>query len=326
MAFPVHRLRRLKRTEGIRRMVRETTLTRDDLILPLFVSGGENVSKPLDAIPGHNLLSGAPLLDECRRIYDLGIPAVLLFGIPEAGQKDPLASCADSPQNPANLAAARIKRAVPHLVIITDLCLCEYTDTGHCGVLKNQEIDNDLTLERIRKIALSQAQSGSDIIAPSGVMDGTVQAIRTTLDEAGFAHVLTMPYSAKYASRFYGPFKQATNSAPGESKHATHQLDVGNSRQAMSKIRHDVESGADLIIIKPALTSLDIITRTKECFDVPVAAYDVSGFYRLLYDSTASSPSERCGLMLEVLTCVKRAGADLMITYFAKEAAAFLSR
>jgi porphobilinogen synthase len=326
MAFPVHRLRRLKRTEGIRRMVKETALTRDDLILPLFVSEEENISRPLEAIPGHNLLSGSPLLDEARRIYDLGIPAVLLFGIPDAGDKDPRASAADSSGNAVNVAAGRIKRAVPDLVVITDLCLCEYTDSGHCGVLRNQEIDNDLTLERIRKIALSQAQSGSDIIAPSGVMDGTVQAIRTTLDEAGFADVLTMPYSAKFASRFYGPFKQATNSAPGESKHATHQLDVGNSRQAMSKIRQDVEAGADLVIIKPALTSLDIISRARDCFDVPLAAYDVSGFYKLIHDSTASSSSERCGLMLEVLTCVKRAGADLIITYFAKDAAVFLSR
>jgi porphobilinogen synthase len=322
----VPRLRRLRRTENIRRMVRETDLRPDDLILPLFVGAHPDLDLPLSAIPGSRILSGGPLVEEAKRVRDLGIPALLLFPIVGPEDKDESGGSACREDGAVQEATRLLNKYVPELLLITDLCLCEYTSHSHCGVLKNGEIDNDLTLEVICRAAVSQAGAGADVIAPSGMMDGCVGALRGALDHAGFSTVMTMPYSAKFASRLYGPFKAATNSAPGESKHATHQLDVANSRQALEKIRLDVEQGADIVIVKPDLTSLDIIASARERFAVPIAGYNVSGIYNLVCASTADNPVERFCLMMEILTCVRRAGADLIITYFAKEAARFLGQ
>jgi porphobilinogen synthase len=326
MSERIRRLRRLRRTETVRRMVREIDLRPDDFILPLFVAGGRNVDHPLPAIPGMRVLSGEPLIEEAKRVRDLGIPALLLFPIVAPEDKDESGSGACRQGGAVQEATVLLKKQVPEILVITDLCLCEYTSHSHCGVLKNGEIDNDLSLEMIRQAALCQAEAGADVVAPSGMMDGSVAVIRAALDEGGHSSVMTMPYSAKFASRLYGPFKTATNSAPGESKHATHQLDIANRRQALEKISQDVEQGADMIIVKPDLTSLDIIAAARERFSVPIAGYNVSGIYNLVCAATADNQCERVGLMMEILTCVRRAGADLIITYFAKEAARLLGR
>jgi porphobilinogen synthase len=318
------RLRRLRRTGGIRSMVRETALLPDDFILPLFISEEEHVSCPLPAIPGAKILSGRHLVEEVREVADLGIPAVLLFGMLPESARDERASAAYSPNGAIQRAVQAIRKAVPDMVVITDLCLCEYTDHGHCGLLRNGEIDNDMTLDCIRTVAVSHAEAGADIIAPSGMMDGVVRAIREALDESGQQQVMTMPYSAKFESRFYGPFKDATNSVPSESLHATHQLDIANSRQALAEIRRDVEEGADIVIVKPALTSLDIIAQARQAFSLPIAAYDVSGTYALFYNAAGTDLVERNAIMMEILTCIRRSGADLVITYYAKEGVRYL--
>ncbi len=270
-------------------------------------------------------MSGVHLIEEARGLYDAGVRAVLLFGVPAESEKDNEATASWNPAGCVQRAVRELKGSVPGLVVVTDLCLCEYTRHGHCGLLRNGEIDNDLTLEAIRKAALAQAQAGADIIAPSGMMDGAVQAIRSVLDRSGYANVLTMPYSAKFASALYGPFKQATNSAPAESKHATHQVDVANARQAMEEIRQDIDEGADIVIVKPALSSLDIITSARRRFHVPIAAYNVSGEYNMIRAAAGDDPAERMRLALELLTCIKRAGADLIITYFARDIVGALS-
>jgi porphobilinogen synthase len=323
MTFPTHRLRRLRRSDSIRRLVRETHLSADDLICPLFVTGEKNVSLPLASLPGVSLLSGHPLVEEARRIRDAGVPAVLLFPVPAESDKDETASMASSPEGPAQQAVRLIKSAVPDLAVITDLCLCEYTRSGHCGLLRGAEIDNDLTLDRLRHAAVSQAEAGADGIAPSAMMDGMVRTIRASLDEAGHQQVLTIPYSAKFASHLYGPFKEATRSNPAESRHATHQIDVANGRQALAEIGRDVEEGADIVIIKPALSSLDIVSGARRRFDVPIAAFSVSGEYRMVL-AAETSDAGRQALMMELLTSIKRAGADMIITYFARAAAAVL--
>ena len=325
MAFPVHRLRRLRRSQGIRRLVRETRLHVDDLIMPLFVAGEDDVRQPLEALPGVDLLSGRHLNEEARELAALGVPAVLLFGVPQESDKDDGATAAWDPRGCVPRAVRELKRAAPGLVVITDLCLCEYTRHGHCGLLRDGEIDNDLTLEAICRAAVAQAEAGADVVAPSGMMDGTVQAIRRALDGDGHAGVLTMPYSAKFASALYGPFKEATRSAPSESKHATHQVDVADARQALLEIGRDVEEGADIVIVKPALTSLDIIASARREFDVPIAAYNVSGEYNMILAAAEGDPLEKARLALETLTCIKRAGAGLIITYFAKEIAGSLA-
>lgn len=325
MTYPVTRLRRLKRTEGIRRMVRETRVSADDLIYPLFVTGGENFRQPLDAIEGASLLAGAPLVEEAKAVRDLGIPAVLLFAVLEESEKDENAACGYDPGGAVPQAVRRIKHEVPDLVVITDLCLCEYTSHGHCGILVGGEIHNERTLECLCRMALAHARAGVDMVAPSGVMDGVVRALRSALDGEGLQNVATMPYSAKFASALYGPFKAATRSAPRESKHATHQVDVANRRAALHKIRQDIEEGADAVIVKPALTSLDIIAQARAEFPVPIAAYNVSGEHRMLGSLGAGDPAARMRLALEALTCIKRAGADMIITYFAKEVAASLT-
>jgi len=324
MAFPIHRPRRLRYKETLRKMVRETKLSVDDLIYPLFVVGEDNVKSPLHEIPGCYLLSGKYLVEEAKAISGLGIPAVLIFGIPSESEKDENASGAYSSEGPTQKAVTTLKSAVPELIVITDTCLCEYTSDGHCGIVKDNQIDNDLTLEIIKKAALSQAKSGSDVIAPSGMMDGVVQAIRTTLDDAGYHETLTMPYSAKYASNLYGPFKGATKSKPKISKHATHQLDFANRREALREVRLDIDEGADIIMIKPALFYLDIVWCVKREFDIPVAAYNVSGEYAMILAAGKRHLIDSDQVMLETLICIKRAGADMIVTYFAKSAAGLL--
>ncbi len=324
MAYPVHRLRRLRRAEGLRNLVRETRLCPEDLIAPLFVASGRDERRPLAALPGVDLLAGSRLVEETRGLVEAGVQAVLLFGVPEDSEKDEGATAAWDPDGCVQRAVRELKRALPGAVVITDLCLCEYTRHGHCGLLRDGEIDNDRTLEAVQKAALAQAEAGADIIAPSGMMDGAVQAIRAVLDRSGFPGVSIMPYSAKFASALYGPFKEATRSAPAESKHATHQVDVANARQALLEIEHDVAEGADIVIVKPALSSLDIIAEARRRFSVPVAAYNVSGEYNMILAAAGDSRSERTRLALEILTCIKRAGADLIITYFAREIAGVL--
>ena len=326
MSFPVHRTRRLRRTENIRRMVRETRLSPADLVCPLCVTAEENVRRPLAALPGVDLLSGNHLLHEVQELRDLGIPSVLMFGVLNESDKDDDASSAHSDNGPVQLAIRQIKEAVPELCVISDLCFCEYKPDNHCGFLRDGEIDNDLTLEHLRKAAVSLANAGSDMIAPAGMMDGSVQAIRSALDQAGCGHVLTMPYSAKFASALYGPFKEATRSAPRQGLHATHQIDPANGRQALTRIAQDIEEGADIVIVKPALGYLDLVREARDRFDVPIAAYNVSSEYTMLLSASRGDARARVQLIIEALTCIKRAGADLIITYFAKEAASLFHR
>lgn len=326
MSFPIHRTRRLRRTDGIRQLVRETRLSPSDLVYPLFVTDEPNVRRPLPALPGIDLLSGDELLDEVRELRNLGIPVVLMFGIPDESEKDEEASAASSEHGPVQVAIRRIKKAVPELCVISDLCFCEYKPDNHCGFLRNGEIDNDVTLEHLGRAAVSLADAASDMIAPSGMMDGSVQATRTALDRAGHQRVATMPYSAKFASAFYGPFKDATHSAPGESLHATHQIYPANRRQALAKIAQDIEEGADIVIVKPATAYLDIVREARDRFDTPIAAYSVSSEYTMLLSASGGDPLNRTRLMMEALTGIKRAGADMIITYFAKEAARELRR
>lgn len=321
MSVPIRRLRRLRQSEAIRRLVRESVLSVDDLICPLFVTGRPDVQEPLGALPSVQLLSGVPLVREVTMLRELGVPAVLLFAVLDDHDKDRAASLSWSVAGPVHQAVRQIKGAVPEIVVIADLCLCEYTVDGHCGFLKDGVIDNDLTLEGLQKAAVSLAASGADVIAPSGMMDGVVSALRSALDAAGFQRVSTMPYSAKFASGLYGPFKAATRSAPVESHHATHQLDVANSRQAMEEIRLDVDEGADVIIVKPALGYLDIVAEARRHFGVPIAAYNVSGEYNMILAAAGDDAASRERLMIEMLTCIKRAGADMIITYFAADAA-----
>lgn len=326
MTFPMRRPRRLRQSLALRELVRETTLAPADFIHPLFVAADLDACRPIPGIPGMNHLSGRPLEEEVRAIADLGIPAVLLFGMPHPEDKDDLAKSASSPTGSTQEAVRVIRKAAPGLAVITDLCLCEFNNTGHCGVFRDGKIDNDLTLERIRDIAVSQAAAGANVVAPSGMMDGVVQAIRSALDEAQFSEVLVMPYSAKFASQLYGPFKKATDSTPSESLHATHQIDIANRREALREIALDVDEGADIVIVKPATSSLDIIAEAHRRFSVPIAAYHVSGSYRMLWDSAGDDEAARCALMMEALTCIRRAGADMIITYFAKEAARLTGR
>ena len=270
------------------------------------------------------MLAGRAIEEEAIALWGLGVPAVLLFAVLAKNQKDEVASAALVADNAACQAIKRLKQSRPELVVIADLCLCEYTSHGHCGILKNGCIDNGKTLEVLSEAALVMAQAGADVIAPSGVMDGTVQVLRQALDQQGMEKVALMPYSAKYASCFYGPFKQASQSTSEKSLHATHQIQAGNQREALYKIQMDIEEGADIVIIKPALTSLDIIALAKTQTKIPLAGYDVSGFYKMMHDYGGTDKELWGTMQMEVLTCIKRAGAAMIITYFAKEAARLL--
>ncbi len=325
MAFPNQRLRRLRTTAQMRSLIRETSLSPSDFILPLFVSSETDTDRPIGALPGCNLLSGKPLTKFAKTIRDFGVPAVLLFAITTPEEKDQTASVASGVDGPIQKALAQLKDEVPDLVLIADLCLCEYKSDGHCGILNDDGvIDNDTALERIGEIATAFAQSGADVIAPSGMMDGMVQSIRSSLDSSGFINTANMPYSAKYSTVLYGPFKAGTDSSPEKGLHDTHQMDIANGREAMREIALDMEEGADMIIIKPAMPCLDIIHAARENFSVPIAAYQVSGETALIRAAGEQGYLDAEILMMESLMCIKRAGANMIITYSALDAIARL--
>ncbi|NLU49135.1 MAG: porphobilinogen synthase [Syntrophomonadaceae bacterium] len=323
MAFPVQRMRRLRRNETIRRMVRETTVTVNDLIYPLFVIYGREKRLPVNSMPGVFQISCDILREELREIHSLGIPGVLLFGIPE--HKDALATAAYDDKGVVQEATRIIKDSFPDLLVITDVCLCEYMDHGHCGIVdKDGEINNDATLELLAREALSHARAGADIVAPSDMMDGRIGYIRQVLDENGFAGTAIMSYAAKYASGFYGPFREAAESAPQFGDRRSYQMDPANGREALREVELDIAEGADIVMVKPALAYLDIITRVRERYDHPLAAYNVSGEYSMLKAAAANGWLDEERVMLEILTGIKRAGADIIITYSAKDAARIL--
>jgi porphobilinogen synthase len=323
MLFPEYRPRRLRQNETMRRMIRETRLTVDDLILPLFTIGGKNVQNPIPSMPGQFQWSVDRLVDTARRAHDLGIPAVILFGIPD--KKDALGTTAYARDGIVQRAIAAIKQALPDLAVISDVCLCEYTDHGHCGVVEGGVVDNDATLDLLARTALSHAEAGADMVAPSDMMDGRVAEIRDALDENGFSRVPIMSYAAKYCSAYYGPFRQAADSAPKFGDRRTYQMDPANSLEAIREATMDVEEGADIIMVKPALAYLDIIFRIREEIDLPVAAYNVSGEYTMIQAAAQMGWLDGSRVMLETLTAIKRAGADLILTYFALDAAEMLT-
>lgn len=319
MAFPTTRLRRMRATEAHRRMVRETVLSADDLIYPLFVVPGRNIRREISSMPGSFQLSVDQVITEAKEVSSLGIPAVILFGIPE--HKDETGSEAYSSGGIVQQAIKAAKDSVPELLIITDVCLCEYTDHGHCGVVKGGQILNDPTVELLAKEALSHANAGADIIAPSDMMDGRVSAIRKVLDGDGFECLPILSYAAKYASGFYGPFREAAESTPQFGDRRSYQMDPANSREAMREAALDIEEGADMVMVKPALAYLDIIWKIKQRWDLPVAAYNVSGEYAMVKAAGHLGWIDEGRVMMEILTSIKRAGADVILTYFAKEAA-----
>ncbi len=322
--FPAHRPRRLRKRESVRRLVKETYLTLDDLIYPLFIRSGENVVEQIPSMPGVYRYSVDKAVEEVKKVRDLGIPAVILFGIPE--HKDEVGSDTWSDKGIIQKALRAIKNDVPDIYVITDVCFCEYTIHGHCGVLHDHDVDNDLTLENLKKQVVSHAENGADMVAPSGMMDGMVKAIREALDEAGFKHIPIMAYSAKYASAFYGPFRDAAESAPAFGDRRSYQMDPANSREALKEVLMDVEEGADIVMVKPALAYLDIISKVKENVLVPVCAYNVSGEYSMIKAAGKLGWIDEKKVMWETLLSIKRAGADMIITYFAKEVAEILNR
>ena len=317
--FPKIRMRRLRGNENIRALVRETKLSVDDLIYPLFVIHGRGKREPISSMPGQFRLTVDELLREVKEAYGLGVKAVMLFGIPKT--KDELGSEAYSDEGIVQQAIRALKDAIPELVVIADVCLCEYTSHGHCGVIREGDVDNDETLELIGKTALSLARSGADVVAPSGMMDGQVKAIREVLDEEGFKGTIIMAYSAKYASCFYGPFRDAAESAPAFGDRRSYQMDPPNLREAILEIELDIEEGADIVMVKPALPYLDVIRAVRERFLRPIAAYNVSGEYAMIKAAGRLGWLDEERAMIEVLTSIKRAGADLILTYFAKEVA-----
>ena len=324
MQFPEYRPRRLRKNDLFRRMIRETALSADDFIYPLFAVPGKNLKKPIDSMPGIFQLSVDHIVKEAAAARELGIPAVLLFGIPE--RKDELATGAFMKDGIVQRAIREIKYKVPGILVVTDVCLCEYTSHGHCGMIEKGDVDNDATLDVLAEMAVSHARAGADMVAPSAMMDGQVGAIREGLDEAGFDGVPILAYSAKYASCFYGPFRDAAESAPQFGDRRSYQMDVGNSDEAVREITLDVGEGADMIMVKPALPYLDVIRRAKEEFDLPLAAYNVSGEYAMIKAAAKMGWLDGERAMMEAMTSIKRAGADVIITYFAPEAAMFLRK
>jgi porphobilinogen synthase len=323
MSFPIERPRRLRRTETLRAMVRETWLRPSDFVLPLFVAPGRGTKNPVSSMPGVYQLSVDLAVKEAKIAHDLGVPSVILFGLPET--KDAIGSSGWDAQGPVALAVRAMKEAMPSLVVMTDVCMCEYTDHGHCGKLTQARgdvvVDNDATLELLAKEALCHAQAGADIVAPSDMMDGRVAKIRKTLDESGFEDVAVLSYAAKYASGFYGPFREAADSTPKSGDRRGYQMDPANAREALREVKLDLEEGADMVMVKPALSYLDVITRVRMSTDVPVAAYNVSGEYSMIKAAAQNGWLDETRVMLEVLTSIKRAGADLILTYHAIEAA-----
>jgi len=322
MLFPDYRPRRMRQNDAFRRMIRETVLTPDDLVLPLFTIGGKNIRNPIASMPGHFQLSVDNLVKTARDAHQLGIPAVILFGVPD--RKDPLATSAYANDGIVQRAVRALKDALPELAVITDVCLCQYTDHGHCGCVTDGCIDNDASLDLIARTALSHAKSGADMVAPSDMMDGRVAEIREALDENSFSHVPIMAYSAKYCSAYYGPFRAAADSAPKFGDRRTYQMDPANALEAIREATLDVEEGADIIMVKPALPYLDIIYRVRQEFDLPVAAYNVSGEFSMIKAAEQMGWLDGPRVMMETLTAIKRAGADMILTYFAVDAARLL--
>jgi porphobilinogen synthase len=319
MLFPDYRPRRMRQSEAFRRLVRETTLGVDDLILPLFAIGGKDVRNPIPSLPGHFQLSVDQLVKTAAEARELGIPAVILFGLPE--KKDALGTGAYAKNGIVQRAVREVKQKVPEMLVITDVCLCQYTDHGHCGMVEGDRIDNDATLDLLARAALTHAQAGADMVAPSDMMDGRVAEIRGLLDENHFSHVPIMAYSAKYCSAYYGPFREAADSAPRFGDRRTYQMDPANALEAVREATMDAEEGADIIMVKPALAYLDVICRLREELDLPLAAYNVSGEYAMIKAAAQMGWLDGTRTMLETLTAIKRAGADMILTYFALEAA-----
>ncbi len=315
MSFPVSRMRRLRRTETLRRMVRETRLSRDDLILPLFVVEGTGTREPIASMPGVYRFSVDQVVEETKRVFDVGVPAVILFGIPS--QKDSRGSGADAPDGIVQRAVSAIKGQVGDLCVMTDVCLCEYTDHGHCGMVDGEQVLNDPSVERLAATALSHARAGADIVAPSDMMDGRVSAIRSTLDEHDFSEVPIVAYAAKYASAYYGPFRDAAESTPQFGDRRSYQMDPPNRREALREMRLDYEEGADVLMVKPALPYLDILAEARREFDIPLAAYHVSGEYAMIHAAAERGWIDGERAMVEALVSIKRAGADWILTYAA---------
>ena len=319
MLFPDYRPRRLRQSEAMRRMIRETSLTIDDLILPLFAIDGRDVKNPIPSMPGHFQLSFDHFVKTAGRAHDLGIPAIIVFGIPD--KKDPLGTRAYANDGIVQRAIQSVKSKFPDLVVISDVCLCQYTDHGHCGVIDGDTIDNDASLDLIARTALSHAKAGADMVAPSDMMDGRVGEIREILDDNNFSRIPIMSYAAKYCSAYYGPFRSAADSAPKFGDRRTYQMDPANALEAIREATMDVEEGADIIMVKPALAYLDIICRVREEIDLPVAAYNVSGEFSMIKAAEKMGWIDGPRVMMETLTAIKRAGADMILTYFAIEAA-----
>lgn len=324
MQFPEYRARRLRKNENFRRLIRETSLSVDDLVYPLFAVPGKNFKKPILSMPGQFQLSVDNIAREAQKASELGIPAVLLFGIP--AKKDEMATGAFAKDGIVQQAVKRIKNEVPDILVITDVCLCEYTSHGHCGMLEKDCVQNDTTLEVLAETAVSLARAGADMVAPSAMMDGQVAAIREALDENSFEDTPIMAYAAKYESSFYGPFREAAESAPQFGDRKTYQMDPANADEAIREIALDVGEGADIIMVKPALAYLDIICRAKQEFDLPLAAYNVSGEYSMIKAAASLGWLDEEKAMVESLTAIKRAGADIIITYWAKEVAKLLNK
>ena len=322
MRFPSYRPRRLRRNENFRRLIRETRLSIDNLIMPLFIVPGTQIVDPISSMPGIAQLSVDRAVEEGKEIRDLGIPGVILFGIPES--KDPLGSEAYDEQGIIQRALRELKEKVPGLLLITDVCFCEYTDHGHCGIIKGNDVDNDATLDILVKEALSHARAGADMVAPSDMMDGRIGAIRQALDVEGFPHLPIMAYSAKFASGFYGPFREAAQSTPQFGDRRSYQMDSPNAEEALREAELDIAEGADIVMVKPALPYLDIIRRVKEKFAYPVAAYNVSGEYAMIKAAALNGWLDEERVVMEALTSIRRAGADMILTYFAKDVARML--
>lgn len=322
MYYPVYRPRRLRKNEMLRRMVRETTIAAKDFILPLFVTFGRNVKKEISSMPGNFQLSADMLPSQANEVKELGISGIILFGIPET--KDEMGSGAYDEKGVVQEAIRTIKAEVPELLVITDVCLCEYTSHGHCGVIKDGDVQNDDTLELLAKMALSHVQAGADMVGPSDMMDGRVEVIREVLDDNGFDQIPILSYAAKYASSFYGPFREAAESTPQFGDRKSYQMDPANAREAIREVGLDIAEGADIVMVKPALPYLDIISMIRQEFDLPVAAYNVSGEFAMIKAAAQLGWIDEEKVMMETLISIKRAGADIILTYFAKEASRLL--
>ncbi|MBP1617946.1 MAG: delta-aminolevulinic acid dehydratase [Bacteroidetes bacterium] len=324
MAFPQTRLRRLRKTEITRNMIRETVVSVDDLIMPLFVCPGKNVRNPITSMPGNDQLSVDLLVEKCKKLFDLGIKSVLLFGIPDHKDEHGLVACEHN--GIVQQAIRAIKAEIKDMLVVADVCNCEYTTHGHCGTIVDGDVHNDSTLETLAKQSVSLAEAGADFIAPSDMMDGRVGRIRAALDENGFYNTPIMAYSAKYASAFYGPFREAAESAPKFGNRASYQMDPANSNEALREVEQDLLEGADMVMVKPALSYLDVIRRVKDTFNIPIVAYNVSGEFSLVKAAAANGWVDEERIVKEILTSIKRAGADIIITYHAAQMAEILKR